>query len=169
MRRPLLWLGMAEPLATQAELRGSDPIRAALVSVMTAWHETFGERATTVAAAVEGAAAPGIGGNRRLLEALSEVAGERGGGINNRRLGRWLVRHLRRIEGGRRFEDGGEDPGTCRRRFRVTSVSSVRPSRFVGNANDKTNGGSSANADNADNAENVCPRCQGEGCEWCGK
>lgn len=169
IRRPLLWLGHADPLDTQEELRGTDPIRAALIAVMSAWRETFGDRPATVAQAVEAATGPGISGSTRLLEALTEVAGERGGGLNNRRLGRWLVRHLRRIEGGLRFVDAGEDPVTCRRRFSVTSVSSVLANPIVVNGRDKLDRGHDSNADNTDNAGGTCSKCSGEGCEWCRK
>jgi len=125
VRRPLLWLGCADPMATQAELRGNDPIRVALLAVIAAWHEAFGSEAVTVAEAIEKAAAPGQSGSPQLLEALAEVAGERNGAINARRLGRWLTRYLGRIESGRRFDDAGNDAVTCRKRYRLRAVSSV--------------------------------------------
>jgi putative DNA primase/helicase len=170
VRRPLLWLGCADPLATQAELRGSDPIRAALIAVMTAWREVFGEDSATVAQAISIATAPSMSGNSRLLEAITDVAGERNGSINARRLGRWLVRHLRRIEDGWRFEDAGEDPVTHRRRYRVTGVTGV--SGVSANARERDRsvnlfGGHDANAENDGNAVDPCPRCDGEGCKWC--
>jgi putative DNA primase/helicase len=165
VRRPLLWLGAADPLDTQAELRGADPIRGALIAVMTAWEEVFGDRAATVAQAIDAANA----GRPGLLEALTEVAGERNGTINGRRLGRWLVKYLRRIEAGRRFDAAGEDPTTCRRRFRlasVSSVSSVSANPIVESGSASFIEGHGTNADNADNA-GPCPKCDGDGCEWC--
>jgi hypothetical protein len=69
VRRPLIWLGAADPLATQAELRGTDPIRAALTAVMTAWSEVFGEEPATVAQVVEVANRQSESRNERLLEA----------------------------------------------------------------------------------------------------
>jgi len=125
VRFPLLWLGLADPLETQAELRAVDPIREALVAVLTAWRETFGTQSATVADATHAATAAGMSERPRLRDALVEVAGERNGDINSRRLGRYLSRHLRRIEGGLRLEDAGSDPTTSRRMFRVTSVISV--------------------------------------------
>ncbi len=172
VRRPLLWLGAADPLATQEELRGADPIRAALLAVMTSWREAFGEQPATVAQAVDTATGSGMSANTRFLEALTEVAGERNGTINNKRLGRWLVRHLRRIEGGYRFEDAGEDLITHRRRFRVSAVSGVTgvtgvlANPIVGDGRQGNYiEGAGTNADNASNAD--CPKCGGEGCEWC--
>jgi putative DNA primase/helicase len=165
VRRPLLWLGAADPLDTQVELRGADPIRGALVTVMTAWEEVFGHKPATVAQAIEAANA----GHPRLLEALTEVAGERNGTINSRRLGRWLVRYLRRIETGRRFEAAEDDPITCRRCFRlisVTSVTRVSANPIVGDGSASYIEGLGANADNDGNA-GECPKCMGDGCQWC--
>ncbi len=89
----------------------------------------------------------------RLRDALLEVAGERNGEINARRLGRYLTRQLRRIEGGMRFEDAGIDRISCRRLFKVASVTSVSsvspcPTRAM-HANHGVWSGT--DADNADN------------------
>lgn len=136
VRRPLLWLGAADPLDTQAELRASDPIREALLAILNAWEAEFGDRPASVAMAIEAASGIGMSERPQLRDALLEVAGERNGTFNTRRLGRYLVRHLRRIEGGKRLEDAGTDRITCRRLFRVTRVSSVGyiPSQARGNS-----------------------------------
>ncbi len=136
VRNPLLWLGAADPLETQAELRATDPVREALIALLTAWRDTFGERPASVANAVETASATGMSANPHLLDAISAVAGERNGGINNRRLGRYLVRSIRRIEGGLRFEDSGIDLISKNRLFRVSGVTGVtgvsaNPSREI--------------------------------------
>lgn len=165
VRYPLLWLGAADPLATQDELRGADPVRETLLAVLHAWRDTFGSDPVTVARAVDAASGAGMSANSVLQEALHAAAGERNGEINGRRLGRYLVRSLRRIEDGLRLEDAGQDPITCRRKFRVTSVSSVsaNPSRASGSENKSV--GAETDADNAGNAE--CLKCSGEGCKWC--
>jgi putative DNA primase/helicase len=159
VRRPLLWLGEADPLETQALVEAADPEREMLLAVLGTWRSAFDDRPATVAMAIEDANA----GRGSLLEALHGVAGDRNGSINARRLGRWLVRHLRRIESGMRFEDGLDDPITTRRRYRVTCVSSVaaNPSREIRNLNE----GSAGDAENEGNA--VCQSCRGEGCRWC--
>jgi putative DNA primase/helicase len=136
VRNPLLWLGAADPLDTQAELRASDPVREALVALLTAWDAAFGTSPATVAMAVDAASASGMSARPQLLEALQAIAGERNGEINTRRLGRYLARNVRRIEDGRRLEDMGEDPFTHRRRFRVVGVTGVigvspNPSREI--------------------------------------
>ena len=151
VRAPLVWLGAADPLQTQAELRGSDPVRETLVALLHAWRSVFGEAPATVAEAMEAAANKPV-----LLEALQGAASDRGGEVNRRRLGRYLVRSLRRIEDGLRLEDAGEDSGTCRRMFRVTSVTSVssvshNPTRASGS--DKEIHRAETNTYNAGNAE----------------
>lgn len=124
VRFPLLWLGCADPLATQADLCGTDPERESLVVILEAWQTAFGSSVQTVATAVEAANAPGQSGNPVLLEALQAVAGDRMGAINTRRLGRYLVRNQRRIERGLRIELCGADPLTHTRRFRVAAIAS---------------------------------------------
>jgi hypothetical protein len=125
VRNPLLWLGIADPLDTQEELRGADPAREALVSLLAAWREQFGDSAASVADAIKAATASGQSADARLLDAILAVAGERNGEINARRLGRYLRRSLRRIEEGMRFEDAGTDSLSHRHRFRVSGVSGV--------------------------------------------
>jgi putative DNA primase/helicase len=136
VRNPLLWLGAADPLDTQAELRAADPVREALVAVLTAWRDAFGAEAASVAHAVEATTATGMSAKPQLLEALLAVAGERNGEINTRRLGRYLVRNIRRIESGMRFENADIDRLTNRHRFVVSSVTGVtgvsaNPSREI--------------------------------------
>jgi len=126
VRRPLLWLEVADPLDTQREVRAADPVREGLVSLLVAWHAIFRDQPTTVSSAIHAAAATGMSEAPRLqlqlLEALLAVAGERNGTVNARRLGRYLVRHLRRIEDGLRLEDPGSDPVSKTRRFRVVAI-----------------------------------------------
>jgi hypothetical protein len=150
VRWPLLWLGAADPLDTQAELRAADPVRESLVAVLHAWSQRFGEQATTVATAIEAATGAGISENPLLLEALRAVAGDRNGDINARRLGRYLARNLRRIEDGKRLEGAGQDAMTSRRAFRVSLVSRVSANPTRENVSSSSKSGS--NADNADNA-----------------
>ncbi len=123
VRRPLLWLGCADPLSTQLGLRANDPAREGLVALLTAARAAFSDRAFTVADLVKCAAGGDRFGSEMqdpiLREAVLNVAGDRGELINARRLGRYLVRNLRRIEDGMRFEEAGADPHTKNRRFHV--------------------------------------------------
>jgi putative DNA primase/helicase len=169
VRRPLLWLGCADPLDTQANLRASDPVRETLVALLAAWRDVFGTDEKTVADAIAAAYKVGQSAASQLLEALQGAAGERGGEINARRLGKYLARNVRRIEAGNRFEAAGPDLTTRRQKYRVASVTSVisvsaNPSREHGEGN--CTGTSGTNAENAGNAGG-CIRCRGEGCSWC--
>ena len=125
VRYPLLWLGAADPLDTQAELRANDPVREALVAIHTAWMDTFGNEPATVADAVDAANGKGQSEKAQLAEALRAVAGERSGEINTRRLGRYLARNVRRIENGHRFENAGTDLISKNRRYALMGVAGV--------------------------------------------
>jgi hypothetical protein len=117
------------------------------------WHHAFGSDSKTVATVVEAASQIGQSARPDLLEALQGVAGDRNGSVNSRRLGRYLTHHLRRIEGGLRFEDSGRDGMTSRRSFRVTSVIGVipNPTREIGSLGLL----SETNAENTGNAGRV--------------
>ncbi len=168
VRRPLLWLGAADPLETQALVKASDPLREALLTLLQTWHHAFANEPQTVATVVQAATEQGQSARPHLLEALQGVAGERSGAINSRRLGRYLGRQLRRIEGGLRLEDMGEDAVTHRRRFRVASVTGVmgvlaNPTREIASSEVMNR----THTENASNAATSCRRCDGEGCAWC--
>ena len=125
VRFPLIWLGAADPLATQRELKDADPIRQQLASVMTTWHDIYGTSPTTAAELIEAAGRTGQSANPKLAAALVEVAGDRAGTINSRKLGWWMKRSMRRIENGLRIEDAGEDPTLKVKRYKVVRVSGV--------------------------------------------
>jgi len=134
--------------------------------VLSAWKKAFGEEPTTVHTAIETAKTNARDGQMTLLEALQGAAGNRDGTINARRLGRYLVRHARRIEGGLRLEAVESNLTTCRRQFSVTSVFGVNcnPTREMAGNSRSTN---ESVEDNAGNARRKCARCAGEGCNWC--
>jgi hypothetical protein len=125
VRNPLLWLGAADPLDTQNELRASDPVREALVAMLTAWQDTFGTEAASVADAVKEATRSGQSEKPQLLDALLAIAGERNGEINSRRLGRYLKHQVRRIENGARFESAGIDSFSKRPLYKAVRLSGV--------------------------------------------
>jgi hypothetical protein len=103
VRQPLLWLGIADPVANIVEQLAADPDREELGRLLTAWRNVFGAMAAHVADAVE-KTQPGIyGSSTELHDVCMELAEERGQ-INRRRLGKWIARHAGRIVGGLRFE-----------------------------------------------------------------
>ena len=103
VRQPLLWLGVADPVANIVEQLAADPDREELGRLLTAWRKVFGAAAAHVADAVE-KTQPGVyGSSTELRDVCMELAEERGQ-INRRRLGKWIARHAGRIVGGLRFE-----------------------------------------------------------------
>jgi hypothetical protein len=103
VRQPLLWLGVADPVANVVEQLAADPDREALGRLLTAWRKVFGAAAAHVADAVE-KTQPGIHGTpHELYEVCMELAEERGQ-INRRRLGKFIARCAGRIVDGLRFE-----------------------------------------------------------------
>jgi putative DNA primase/helicase len=108
-RFPLIWLGQADPCATRVRLEVGDPVREQLGALLAAWHMALGDRPTTVARAI--AAANAIAGDGDLPSVMQEIAPD-GSGISPRKLGAFLRKHDRRIEGGLRFEKAGKAHGT---------------------------------------------------------
>lgn len=98
VRGALVWAGMPDPVASMEEVRGSDPRRSELRSVMSQWDSTIGPRPVTSAEIIAAATA-----HLEFREALLAVAGA-GGAINTARLGVWLRRIKGRIADGLRIE-----------------------------------------------------------------
>jgi putative DNA primase/helicase len=95
-RYPLIWLGCADPCTTREGVAGVDPVQTQLKALLAAWYDCFDETPVTVKVACKSA-------HEGLLDAMESIANEKGG-INVRRLGNFIARHERRIEGGLRFE-----------------------------------------------------------------
>lgn len=94
VRDPLVALGLPDCCAVLEELHRSDPERETAIEVLTEWRRAFGGTATTVASAIRSA----TGGDVALRDALDAVAGGPGG-INSKRLGRYLIRIKDRVFG----------------------------------------------------------------------
>jgi hypothetical protein len=109
VRGALLWLGCADPVDTQEEIRSTDPIRAAIESVMAQWWSVVGDKPVTVSEVVKIASGQQYHGDfehPEFREALLAVAGV-GAIINPKRLGDWLAQSKKRIVGGSWFEPCG--------------------------------------------------------------
>lgn len=100
VRAPLVWLGLADPCLSRADLEAEDTVRTGLVRVLAAWHEAVGSERMTVQQIVGLTKDPT---HDELREALMEIAG-RAGEVNARSVGKWLAKHEKRIEGGYRAE-----------------------------------------------------------------
>jgi hypothetical protein len=109
VRAPLVWLGVQDPCASLHELEQEDPARVEHLAVVSAWHRVF-DRPVTVRAALEELENNLlVGGDearapwRALQAAILDIAADRSGHINAKRLGNWLRYRQDRPVGGLRF------------------------------------------------------------------
>lgn len=79
------------------KIRELDPEKEDLQEVFAQWAAVFQHAAVTVIEAVKGATETGAPAFR---EALLAVAGIPGGGINNKRLGKYLAKNADKVVGG---------------------------------------------------------------------
>ncbi|MGJ0428420.1 DNA-primase RepB domain-containing protein [Methylobacter sp.] len=105
-RQPLLWLGLPDPAECIFEAMNDDPDRELLGEFLQAWFTKFGKAPALVKDAITAAQTRGINfgyPNETLLEAITDIAGERDGSINRKRLGWWIKRHAGRVVNGLRL------------------------------------------------------------------
>jgi hypothetical protein len=93
-RHSLVWLGLPDPCTRMFEAMADDPDAELLARLMTAWEAAFGSRVCMTRDLIEQAEYDPKG---ELAQCVSEIAEERGGFINRKRLGRWVKRHELRI------------------------------------------------------------------------
>ena len=97
-RYPLLWLGLSDPATCIFEVMMEDPDREVLGELLGAWHNYFGSTSTSIKEILNP-----LNSCDELREIIKDIAGERDGSIDRRRLGWWIKRHERRIVHGLRF------------------------------------------------------------------
>lgn len=107
VRRPLVWLGLSDPLDTNAQLRAEDPDLEATLALLTAWFDLFAGSAMTAADVIREGMASGEGfdtsaaTNPELREALMLISNGRQ--PTARSLGNWLRARKDRVVAGKRF------------------------------------------------------------------
>ncbi len=110
VRRPLVWLGLPDPLLSAEVLRAEDPDVETTRLMFMAWSAVFGEKPVTVADAVAaGMATREYAGeiqNRELYDAMQSACSEK---PNTRRLGFWLRQHKDKIADGLQLKVAGQD------------------------------------------------------------
>jgi putative DNA primase/helicase len=110
VRRPLVWLGLPDPLQGAEALRESDPDLEASRMLYESWYAKFGSASQTTAAVVAAGmeSMPMSGGhiNPDLYDALQVICSEK---PNARRLGYWLRAHVDRIVAGYALRRGRSD------------------------------------------------------------
>lgn len=127
IRDAIVWAGGSDPTVSIADARASDPERAQLEAVLTAWSETpelTGEGAVTVKAIITEAMEIVEGGKLKreaLHDALLQVAGVKGS-LNSWRLGKWLTRVKGKIVGNRKILQGANRSGVATWALSVLNV-----------------------------------------------
>ncbi|WP_300339090.1 hypothetical protein [Accumulibacter sp.] len=110
VRRPLVWLGLPDPLKASEALRDQDPDLEAMRLLYGSWSEVFGSEKKTaaevVSAGMEAAPMTSEYVHADLREALQLVCSEK---PNARRLGFWLRSHRDRIVDGSTLRQAGLD------------------------------------------------------------
>jgi hypothetical protein len=105
-RQSLLWLGLPDPAKCIFEAMCDDPSRELVGDFLKAWYTRFGKTSALVKDVINAALVRGINfnhANDALLEAITDIAGERDGSINRKRLGWWIKRHAGQVVNGLRF------------------------------------------------------------------
>lgn len=120
VRRPLVWLGLPDPLKASEYLREQDPDLGNMRALFAAWKEAFGARAVTVSEIVTaGMERQAMGAELLrpdLFDSLQVVCAEK---PNARRLGNWLRIHRDRIVDGIRLDQAGIDGKAKVARWRI--------------------------------------------------
>ncbi len=110
VRRPLVWIGLPDPLEASEGLRDQDPDIEAMRLLFSSWYASFASIPTTVADVVTaGMATTPMSSdyiNADLRDALQLVCAEK---PNSRRLGYWLRAHRERIVDGLQLRQSGTD------------------------------------------------------------
>jgi putative DNA primase/helicase len=118
VQRPLIWLGCFDPVQSVAVSEEADPDRGAISEVLAAWHHSMGDEPftlKTIAAKVQAKDRDDYGGsgafiNPDLREALMNVAPNRDGSLNTKKLAGWPRKNAGKIVGGMKvIQDGRDD------------------------------------------------------------
>ncbi len=128
VRRPLVWLGMADPLKAAEGLRQQDPDLETMRMLFESWLAAFPSGEATAAEVVSASLSTlGFGEtltrtNPDLYDAMQMVCAEK---INSRRLAYWLRSHRDRIVDGMRLEQCGMD-GQKTARWKIVKIPVIR-------------------------------------------
>jgi putative DNA primase/helicase len=110
VRRPLVWMGLPDPLKASESLREQDPDLEATRLLFSAWRTAFGDKAVTAVEVVTAGMATQLMSSDRthpeLYDGLQLVCSEK---PNTRRLGYWLRQHRDRIVDGMQLRPARPD------------------------------------------------------------
>lgn len=109
VRSALVWCGEEDPCLGRFRIESFDPEREQIRAVLEPWYRLVGATEMTVADIIRAARESDDQG---LFTTLTDVARVRGGEPDPRRLGHWLNKRERRVEGGFRVDRVGERQGS---------------------------------------------------------
>lgn len=124
VRSALIWLGCADPVATQEAARADDPVITELSALLSEWHEVADSQPFTAKEIIEKVgplATPGDVSHVQLRDALLAVASDIRRDVDPLRLGKYLGKHRGRIVAGLRI-DAVPDAKRKQNRWRVVKV-----------------------------------------------
>jgi len=106
VRNALIWAGEADPCKSRKEIEKNDPEREKLISILTAWHDCFGERPLTATKELREAVCTwtDIDQKERLEDALMAIVVDKSGKIDYKKIGYYFRANKNRIENGYRLE-----------------------------------------------------------------
>ncbi len=111
IRSTLVWCGEADPCETRRRIEYVDPVRRQIQNVLQSWVVVVGEAGVT-AAEVISKINLSLPEARALKEALEDAVLGGNGELNAIKVGNWLAKIERRLEGGLKVERAGERQGT---------------------------------------------------------
>ena len=109
VRAPLMWLGCKDPRLSHEALMEEDQEHADLMRMIEAWHAVFRGEGATAREAIARVNSAVTGEDENILgNVLRDVAKDKGGIIENQRLGSWMRRHSKQRINGKQIVKAGE-------------------------------------------------------------
>lgn len=111
VRSALVWLGKPDPVDTMNQARADDPVKTALMAMLTSWYDAVQSEPRTANEIIASAETRGpfdTLANPDLLESLKIVASDRRGSLNSLTLGRYLSNQKSRVVEGFKLVEAGK-------------------------------------------------------------
>lgn len=123
IRRPLIWLGLADPLLASESLREADPDLECMRLLFSTWRSIYADRPVTAAEVVgdcmEFSMQTSAPAHPELKAAVGMATGDK---VNSIRLGTWLRRHRDRINEGMQLTQAAPDTHSKVSRWQVKTL-----------------------------------------------
>jgi len=142
VRSPLVWLGEADACAGMPRIRSVDPVREQLRLILAYWHMQLGEKPVPAAAVIQ--LAEQLDNCHPFRRAIEELTRADNAPMDSRRLGHWLAKVERRVEGGLQVVRMGDRQGTALWSVRWVDPPSVGCVGIVGSPGSVPNAGETA-------------------------